>query len=188
MLGFMALDLTVIGDRRLVAQHGAAPTSRRGPRGRCVPRWPRSPRPPGRRGRCARKSRRPPARRLRPGSRARARCRGRPGPRPHDHALVEKRRALHDRALFHAHIVGPEDMAGGLSRKRRRLIAAVHDVAMHLRVFLGRADVDPVAVVRVGDEGLAAFDERGEEAALDRPGGVRRDPIEVEAPARRCRR
>ncbi len=39
-------------------------------------------------------------------------------------------------------------------RKRRRVIAAVHDVAMHLHVFLWRADVDPVALVDVRDEGL----------------------------------
>ena len=62
--------------------------------------------------------------------------------------------------------------------ERRRRVAAVHDVAVHLEVLRRRADVDPVAVVDVGDERLAALDERREVAALDRPGGVLRDAIE----------
>ena len=64
------------------------------------------------------------------------------------------------------------------SREGRRLVAAVHDVAMDLHVFRRRADVDPVAVVHVGDERLAALDERRKEAALDRPGGVLGNPVE----------
>jgi hypothetical protein len=49
---------------------------------------------------------------------------------------------------------------------------------VHLLVLLRRADVDPVAVVHVGDERLAPLDERREVAALDRPGRVLRDAVE----------
>ena len=60
----------------------------------------------------------------------------------------------------------------------RRAEAAIHDVAVDLRVLFRRADVDPVAVVDVGDECLAALDERREVAALDRPRDVARNAIE----------
>ena len=66
----------------------------------------------------------------------------------------------------------------GRARKRRRRIPAVHDVVVHLQVLHRRPDVDPVAVVHVRDERLAALDERRKEAALDRPGRVLRDAIE----------
>ena len=46
------------------------------------------------------------------------------------------------------------------------------------RYLRRRADVDPVAVVDVGDEGLAALDQRREVAALDRPGRVLRNAVE----------
>ncbi len=49
---------------------------------------------------------------------------------------------------------------------------------MDLGVLLRRADVDPVALVDVGDERLAALDQRREVAALDRVGRVLRDAIE----------
>ena len=49
---------------------------------------------------------------------------------------------------------------------------------MHLQVLRRRADVDPVSVVDVGDEGFAALDQRREEAALDRPRRVFRNAIE----------
>jgi hypothetical protein len=47
-----------------------------------------------------------------------------------------------------------------------------------LHVLVRRADVDPVAVVDVGGERLAAFDERREVAAFDRIRDVRRNAIE----------
>ena len=56
---------------------------------------------------------------------------------------------------------GREDAAGEL---------AVEHVAMHLDVFLRRADVDPVAAIDVGDERLLALDQRREVGALDRIG------------------
>ena len=62
--------------------------------------------------------------------------------------------------------------------KRLGRVPAVHDVAMHLRVLRRRADVDPVAVVDVGDERFAALDERREIAAFDRPGDVARNAVE----------
>jgi hypothetical protein len=46
--------------------------------------------------------------------------------------------------------------------------AALQDVAVDLEVFLGRPDVDPVAAVHMGGHVVAACDQRGEEAALDR--------------------
>ena len=62
--------------------------------------------------------------------------------------------------------------------KWRRHEAAVHDVVVHLHVLLRRPDVDPVAVVDVGDESLIAFDERREVAPLDRPRDFARNPVE----------
>src|SRR4051812_5383474 len=51
-------------------------------------------------------------------------------------------------------------------------VPPIHDVAMHLRVLRGRADINPVAVVNIGDERLLPFDQRREITALDRPGDV----------------
>ena len=68
--------------------------------------------------------------------------------------------------------------AGAAARKGRRAEAAAHDVAMDLQVLRRRADVDPVAAYDVGDEGLAALDQRREIAALDRSRRVLRDPVE----------
>ena len=45
---------------------------------------------------------------------------------------------------------------------------AVEQVAVHLDVLLRRADVDPVALVDVGDEGLTALGQGREVGALDR--------------------
>src|SRR4029079_16831733 len=87
-------------------------------------------------------------------------------PGPDDGACVEERRALDCRAIFDPHVVAAIDMTSGFTGKWRGLIPAVHDVAVNLRVLLRCSDVDPVAVVFVRDEGLAAFDERREEAAL----------------------
>ena len=70
----------------------------------------------------------------------------------------------------------PGDRRGAV--ERLRAVAAVHDVAVDLGVFFGRADVYPVAAVDVGDEGLTPFDERRKKAALDRPGRVRGDAVE----------
>ena len=55
---------------------------------------------------------------------------------------------------------------------------AVHDVAVHLHVLVGGADIDPIPSIDIGEEGFAALDERREEAALDRPGLFLRDAIE----------
>src|SRR5207237_7041144 len=55
---------------------------------------------------------------------------------------------------------------------------AVHDVELDLHVYIGRADVDPIAFRDVADERFAAFDERGEEAPFDRPGRLLGDAIE----------
>src|SRR5262249_55045554 len=65
-----------------------------------------------------------------------------------------------------------------LCRKRRRVIAVSHDVAMHLHVFFWRADINPVAAIDVGDEGLVALDERREKTSLDRPRLLGGDPLE----------
>src|SRR4029453_3550708 len=51
-----------------------------------------------------------------------------------------------------------------LTREGRGLVETVHDVAMDLQVFRRCADVDPVAIVHVGDEGLAPLDERRKKA------------------------
>src|SRR4051812_31464200 len=49
---------------------------------------------------------------------------------------------------------------GGRSRRWfwHRAKPAVHDVAVDLRVLFGCADIDPVATVDIGEEGLAAVD------------------------------
>src|SRR5688572_4769138 len=60
----------------------------------------------------------------------------------------------------------------------RRNVAPVHDVAMDLRVLFRGPDVDPVALVDVGDEGLAPLDQRREIAALDRPRHLARNAVE----------
>src|SRR5262245_50176526 len=49
---------------------------------------------------------------------------------------------------------------------------------MDPQVLRRRADVDPVPVVHVGDEGFPALDERREEAAFDRPRRIFRNPVE----------
>ena len=74
--------------------------------------------------------------------------------------------------------VGRDERRLRLAGEGVRLISPVHDVAMDFQVLGRRADVDPVAVVHVGDEGLAALDQRREVAPLDRPGGVLGDAVE----------
>ena len=44
--------------------------------------------------------------------------------------------------------------------------------------FSGRPDIDPVAAVDVGDERIAALDQRREILPLDRPVRTGRDPVE----------
>src|SRR5688572_284945 len=99
-------------------------------------------------------------------------------PRLDQHALVDEAGALDDRAFLDAGILGHRRPRAAQAGERRGHVAAVHDVAMDLGVLLGRADVDPVAVVDVGHEGLGTLDQRREVAAFDRPGHVARNPIE----------
>ena len=88
-----------------------------------------------------------------------------------DHrAVVDEARALRARRRPRP---APRARSTAVPRRageRRRREAAVDDVAVHLQVLLRRADVDPVAAIDVGDERLAALDQRREVAALDRPG------------------
>src|SRR5262249_5866034 len=103
-----------------------------------------------------------------------------PGARFDDGAFVDEARRLHDRAVFDARL-RRDPRRAGRRHERRRLpadVAAVHDVAVHLHVLLGRADVDPVPAIDEGNEGFLPLDERGKEAALDRPGHVFRYAIE----------
>ena len=94
----------------------------------------------------------------------------------HD-AFVNEARAVELDALLDTGL-GRDPGRVGRTDKGRRRVLAVHDVAVHLEVFRRRADVDPVAVVDVRHEGLAALDQRRKVAALDRPGRVLRNAIE----------
>src|SRR4030095_16190869 len=78
--------------------------------------------------------------------------------RLHEDTLVDEDRALDDDAVFDARVRRDTFPWRRDAAEWRRVEAAVHDVAMDLCGVLGRADVDPVAVVDVGDESLAALD------------------------------
>ena len=95
-----------------------------------------------------------------------------------DRAGVDERTGPRSSAPSSTRASGEIQVRGPPSLKIGGLEPPVHDVAVHLGVFLGRADVDPVAAIDVGDEGLAAFDQRREEAALDRPRRVAGNAIE----------
>src|SRR5436190_8621929 len=92
--------------------------------------------------------------------------------------LVDEAGTFDRGAFFNLGIGGDPRARRGDVAKRLGRIAPIHDVAMHLGVFGGGADVDPVAVIDVGDECFTALDERREIAALDRPGNVARTPVE----------
>jgi len=94
------------------------------------------------------------------------------------YALVDEAGPLDGSALLDARPGGDRGACPGEATERVGGKAAVHDVPVHLRVLLRRADVDPVAVVDVGHEGLTPFDQGREEAALDRPRHVPGNPVE----------
>ena len=89
--------------------------------------------------------------------------------------------------LDHAH-------PGGSSRRRSRAPerdgeAPAQDVAVHLQVLLGRADVDPVAAWTWRHDLVTAAQQLGEERALDRVVDARRHQRRAwRSRARRCRR
>src|SRR6185436_4917266 len=98
--------------------------------------------------------------------------------RLHQRPFVDEARPLDGRPRLDLHVSGNPRARRRDVAKRLGRVPSVHDVAMDLGVLRRRADVDPVAVVDVGDEGLAPLDERGEIAAFDRPGNVARDAVE----------
>src|SRR5678815_2428405 len=95
----------------------------------------------------------------------------------HDGALVNEARPL-DRGAFLNACARRHESRARRVQERPGLAATVHDVAVHLRVLLGRADVDPVAAIDIGDESFTALDERGEETPLDRPRLTLGNPVE----------
>src|SRR5690349_20013949 len=82
-------------------------------------------------------------------------------------AFVDETGALDRGALLDARIGSDPGTRRRNVAKRLGRIPPVHDVAVYLRVLPGRADVDPVAVIDVGDERLSALDERRKIAAFD---------------------
>ena len=100
-------------------------------------------------------------------------------PRPgfHDAAVIDEQRPFEARVGVDARRRRNPRHAGPAVERRHR-IASVHDVAVHLHVFLRRADVDPVVAIDRREKGLAALDERRKEASLDRPRDVRGNAIE----------
>src|SRR6185503_1472996 len=75
-----------------------------------------------------------------------------------DRAFVDEAGPLDDRAVLHFGLRRYPGGAGAVA-ERRRVIPPIHDVAMHLLIFVGRADVNPVAAIDVGDEGLVTVDQ-----------------------------
>src|SRR5437660_1671095 len=69
----------------------------------------------------------------------------RPDPRAslHDDALINEARAVHRDARLDPGL-RRDTRRRRPFRKRRGPVAAVHDVLMHLHVFLGGANVDPI--------------------------------------------
>ena len=53
--------------------------------------------------------------------------------------------------------------------ERIGLARSGHDVAMNLQILLWCPDIDPVATVNVGDEGVSVLDERRKVLPFDRP-------------------
>src|SRR5947209_7172232 len=90
------------------------------------------------------------------------------GARLHQGSFVDEARPLDGCAIFNLDVRRHPRPRRGDVAKRLGRVASIHDVTVHLGVLAGRADVDPVAVIHVGDEGFGALDERGEIAALDR--------------------
>src|SRR3984893_5187801 len=88
-----------------------------------------------------------------------------------DGAFVDEAGAFERHRFLDAGACSHPDLLA-LARERRRTVPAVHDVTVDLSVFLRRADIDPVAAIHKGHEGLVTLDERRKEAALDRPRGV----------------
>src|SRR5688572_20394611 len=82
-----------------------------------------------------------------------------PCPGLDDDALVDEAGAFNRGAVLDPRVRGDRRPRRGQIEERRRGVAAVHDVAVHLRVLLRRPDVDPVAVVDVGDERFLPLDE-----------------------------
>src|SRR5688500_9632201 len=100
------------------------------------------------------------------------------GARLDRYALVDEAGPLDCRAVFDPGVGGHRGACPRKAAERVGREAAVHDVAVHLRVLLRRADVDPVAVVDVGHEGLTTFDQGRKETALDGPRHVSGNPVE----------
>ena len=93
-------------------------------------------------------------------------------------ALVDEHRSVDDGAVLDTRIRCDARPRIRQADEGWRGEASIHDVTVDLRVLLRRSDVDPVAVVDVGDEGLAALDERRKVAALDGPRDGARNAIE----------
>ena len=95
----------------------------------------------------------------------------------HDRALADEARRLDRGAVLDAGVGGNHRLPGRVG-EGRRTEAAIHDVVVRLHVFLGRADVEPVAARDMRDECLAVLDQRREVAALNREGRVGRNAVE----------
>ena len=114
--------------------------------------------------------------------------RSEPRPGVDNAALIDEQWALELRLRW-TRAVGATHAMPGLPLNGGIRVPAVHDVAMYLHVLFWRADVDPVVAINRGEKRLAALDERGKEAALDRPGHICRECGRTSpARARRCRR
>src|SRR5262245_53732009 len=93
-------------------------------------------------------------------------------------ALVDEAGSFDGRAVLDACIGRNPGARRSDVAERLSGIPTVHDVAMDLGVLLGRADVDPVPLVDVANEGFAAFHQRRKVAPLDGPRDVARDAVE----------
>src|SRR5688500_8962106 len=95
-----------------------------------------------------------------------------------ERSLIHEAGTFKGRAILDARIRGNGCARAAEPVEGRGDIAAVHDVAVHLRVLLRRPDVDPVTVVDVGDERFLPLDEGRKVAALDGPGHLAGNPVE----------
>src|SRR5262249_42009984 len=95
----------------------------------------------------------------------------------YDSSFIDEARPLDDGAFLD---LGVWRNPGGVMTivERRGVIAPIHDVAMNLLIFFGRADVNPVSTIDVSDERLLPLDQRRKKTPLDRPRDVFRDAVE----------